>query len=710
MRRVFALLGASGVLAADPEGHVITRSGPVGDVIKLLEGIKKQIQEDTAKDAAIMADMKTYCTDTKAKKQAAVSSANERETSLKADIQTSSGGKSAAGEELEAKRAELADTMKTLADLEAAMAKRAEESHKQTGDLKQAIQQLDGALHVLGKVHDDTKADLADRESKEFIHGNSKGADNFGATLLFQQQAFAAVKSILTQTGAEFPELLDSGDRRMVMSMLSSGGDYHVASGEIYGILQNMSDQMKEDLAKLDKDIQDTLKLDNDTRQAKLDSKDTLETEIADEEAKFGDNASKLAQAKRDLKDTKAQLAADNEFLAELSERCAGNGEEHANRSASRVDELKAIEDTIRVLSSGSIKGGGSFYVLNIAPTSFLQVTTSKLSSTARVEAASLLRKQAMKSGNYALSQMAQATGLDAFEQIKPKIQKLIDDLVKQQADDVARHDACNADMEFMRKEMARLDYEQKDTAQARGVKENESKALQTLLNELAQNKKEAFVALDAATKERTESNAQFQQDAQDEKDMQKALYVALARMEKFYDVEAYEAKADMLFLQKRKAEPAPGNPMDLKKGGYSKNSGGAAVISLLKQINKDSEKNSASLLQTEQENQVAYEKFTADTNALVASLDEQTANKSEEKATVDEEVAALKAHGAALSKEWESFQDKKNAKTAECHQLLSRFDSIQQKRQEDIMALKDALNVLAGALQDNTGVLTQDT
>merc|ERR1719421_2629886 len=58
------------------------------------------------------------------------------------------------------------------------------------------------------------------------------------------------------------------------------------------------------------------------------------------------------AQAKQDLEDTKEQLSADQKFLIELKKNCKIADEEYAARSKIRGDELIALGEVLKILTS----------------------------------------------------------------------------------------------------------------------------------------------------------------------------------------------------------------------------------------------------------------------------------------------------------------------------------------------------------------------
>merc|ERR1719409_1041766 len=65
----------------------------------------------------------------------------------------------------------------------------------------------------------------------------------------------------------------------------------------------------------------------------------------------LADTDEKLAQSKQDIKDTRSSLAADEEFLAMLKEKCQMTDQEWEERQKTRQLEMEACSKALAVLS-----------------------------------------------------------------------------------------------------------------------------------------------------------------------------------------------------------------------------------------------------------------------------------------------------------------------------------------------------------------------
>merc|ERR1719502_1630546 len=66
----------------------------------------------------------------------------------------------------------------------------------------------------------------------------------------------------------------------------------------------------------------------------------------------IGDNAAQVSTISSEIDTMEAELAADQEFLAALTERCSAKGKEFEKRNMLRAGEEAAIAEAISILNS----------------------------------------------------------------------------------------------------------------------------------------------------------------------------------------------------------------------------------------------------------------------------------------------------------------------------------------------------------------------
>merc|ERR1719337_415445 len=146
---------------------------------------------------------------------------------------------------------------------------------------------------------------------------------------------------------------ISSMDRDMLTSFLTQGesSGYVPASGQITGILKQMSDTMEKNLATATDEENAAVKDFNALVAAKTKEINALTKEVESKTARIGELGVELVTLKEDLDDTTKSLMEDEAFLKDLDKNCKTKEEEWAVRQKLRAEELLAIADTIKILN-----------------------------------------------------------------------------------------------------------------------------------------------------------------------------------------------------------------------------------------------------------------------------------------------------------------------------------------------------------------------
>merc|ERR1719503_449275 len=132
----------------------------------------------------------------------------------------------------------------------------------------------------------------------------------------------------------------------------SSDGSYAPASGQIFGILSQMKETFETNLAATQKDENANKALFEEVKAAKDAELAAGRKQIDTKTEELATTDEKNAEAKQNVKDTKASLAADEEFLAMLKETCSRMDAEWEARQKTRSMEMEACSKALAVLTS----------------------------------------------------------------------------------------------------------------------------------------------------------------------------------------------------------------------------------------------------------------------------------------------------------------------------------------------------------------------
>merc|ERR1712190_288059 len=192
----------------------------------------------------------------------------------------------------------------------------------------------------------------------------------------------------------------------------------------------NLSDAQKEEMA--NQKAYEDLKVAKEAEIAAGQSQiDTKTQELADTDEK-------LAQAKEDIEDTRNSLAADEQFLMMLKEKCQMTDKEWEERQKTRQLEMEAVSKALAILSGDDAH---DLFTKTFNPA--LLQEESRVQSARRNQAATLLKAVADKHNNPRLATLAYKVRLDAFTRVKKAIDDMIAQLLKEKEDEIKHKDFC---------------------------------------------------------------------------------------------------------------------------------------------------------------------------------------------------------------------------------------------------------------------------
>merc|ERR1719428_1134102 len=306
-------------------------------VVKMLQKMLKKSQEDGEKDRTLYADLKCYCDDNEADKKEAIEEYKKEIKMVEnkiAKLQAETGELSSECAQL---KEDIAENEQARKDAEEIRKKELEDFKSEEKDMAGGIDAMDQAIETLAAVGaDQTQSTGADHE--KFM--GKKALINIKASIT---TALGAAKVLMTRK-----------ERRTVDSFLQAPftGTYTSQSGEIVGILKNMRDTFKQNLASITAVEKAAVEAHLKFMKIKEDEHATMTAAYEEKQAKLGENDEALAEQRTNLQDAKDSLAADEEFLAKLIPMCEKKAKEFETRNMLRANEQAAISKAISILNS----------------------------------------------------------------------------------------------------------------------------------------------------------------------------------------------------------------------------------------------------------------------------------------------------------------------------------------------------------------------
>jgi hypothetical protein len=680
---------------------------PVTRVVNLLKEMSATLNKEQDEDEALYDKLACWCNNNKYEKNGASDEATGKISELEATIERLTA-KSA---ELKTKIAELekevAADKAALEEATALRKKQLKEFHSMELDNIAAIENLKAAIVVLSKHHDAAFPQLplsliavqgkkepfgADHESHlshsfdEFLrHG---GFDKVS-------EPSTAAQGFLQDTGGvSAPKNgWSSSDVNLVRRAIKSASallqqrhgegympSYSAQSGEIFGVLKQLKEEMEADLSEAQKTEAARAATFAELRAAKTSEIESGEKMAETKEDEKATTDNDLAEAKEDLGQTEAQLGDDQKFLKNLEKTCAEADANFAARKEARLKEIQAVSETIGILTEDDAK--------DAMDTTFSLVQTSRNTDKRRRDAAAVLRQTAKKSKSPSLSMLASSVELDAFTKVKAMIDKMISTLKAQNADEVKKNDWCKT--ELQENEMTTM--KTKDLKADLEAKSDQlENTIKTLSEEIEKAKLDISnlqVALQRASEDRKAENLDFQKVVADQMVTAEILAKALDKLATFYD--------DAAFAQTKKHGSKQTPPVPQME--YKKSSGSTGVMSMIEKLIYDTKDITAKSKKSESEAQAAYEALVADTNESILDLTKAITAKTKAKAQAKKDLALTGSDLADAVTELENLGKYNADLHAECDYVMKNFAIRQKFRSEEIEALQQAKQILSGA------------
>merc|ERR1719331_2996494 len=640
----------SGSLADSKVGGVT----PVTRVVNLLKEMAATLNKEQEEDEALYNKLACWCNNNEYEKKGSADAATSKISELEATIEMLTARSGELKTKIKELESEVAADKAALATATALREKQLKEFHAMELDNIAALVNLKAAIAVLSRHHGAAFPQMAlteDSGSPGFLQGWS--AEEIQSVKL----ALKSAKSFMQSRQSYMPS-------------------YSAQSGEIFGVLKQLQEEMKGALSEAQKTEAARAATFAELRAAKTSEIESGEKMAETKEDELAKTDMDLAEAKEDLGQTQAALAEDQKFLANLEKTCAEADANFAKRKESRLAEIEAVSQTIEILNGDEAK--------DAMDTTFSLVQTSRNTDKHRREAAAILRRTAAKSHSPELSMLASSVELDAFTKVKAMIDKMIATLKTQQADEVKKNDWCKS--ELQENEMATM--KEKDLKADLEAKSGELEStIKTLSEEIEKAKLDIDnlnMELQRASENRKKENLDFQKVVADQMVTAEILAKALDKLATFYDEAA-------LVQQKKQTPP-------VAQAEYKKSSGATGVMSMIEKLIYDTKEITAESKKSEGEAQAAYEALVADTNQSVVDLSKEITSKTKSKAQAKKDLSSTNGDHADAVAELEELGKYNGDLHGECDYVMKNFGIRQKSRADEIEALQQAKQILSGA------------
>jgi len=632
------------------------KNRPVSKVINLLKDMQAQLEKEGEEDQKVYDAMTCWCETNDKAKTKSIADGEAHIVDLQTKIEELTGTSARLNTETEKLDKEIKKNTDALDKATALRKKQLAEFTTEEQDLLSSISSLKGAVTTLS-------------------------AHN-GASLM------QIVKTEFKKHEALLKRNLSHELHKIALSLLQQpstfGDSYAPQSGPIFGLLSQMKETFETNLVNSQKQ--------EDTHQKAFEGLKAATTEeINAGEEQFDAKTQELAatdeangQAKEDLADTRDTLAADQEFLGMLKEKCALVDEEMAQRQKTRNLEIEAVSKALAVLS------GDDAHDLFTKTFNFVQIN-SATHFARRAKASAVLAAAGAKLNRPQLSALASRMRLDAFSVIKGALDKMEKRLAAEAEAEIKQKDYC---VDGLNENQLDTEQKQREKTDTQDKIDDLTEHIKVLTEDIATLKEDiGFLQLQMkrAGEDREKESAEFQMTVQDQRATQKLLNKALTILKGFYDKKVAAAS----FVQKQ--EPAgPPPPPGFKSYENNRSSGG--VMGMIQQIIDDAKAMEEEAVHAEDETIKAYGAFVEETNNSINAKAKSEIDKSAEKASAEKSLAEANEDMNEKLEELLALANKNQELHHGCDYLLKNFDIRQEARDQELEALKDAEAIMSGA------------
>jgi hypothetical protein len=660
---------------------------PVQKVIQLMEGMLEQGKKEKHDEQVQFAAYKQFCEDTSADKQRAIAEANERIDMLKADIAKYTADAARLGKEIAAHDE---DISVWNGDVKAATKVREIEKadydalHK---DYSESVSALERAIAVLKKqAYNRPQASLLQIEALTTMPMIPKEAKR--VLNAFLQEGEPQWVEDRAQAAAEKKEADYKAGQLAVSAPEANAYDFQ--SQGVIDMLEKLLDKFVEERTALEKEEMNSV---HAYKMLMQDLKSQIAEATQDRTEKAETKAKKLqakADAEGDLTDTTTTRDADQKYLSDLVATCEQKATDFESRQELRAQELVAVEEAIKIISSGAVAGNAEKHLPSLAQQgSALAFLTSDRSGRANQDrAAQYLRERASELGSRVLSAVAQRASSDPFAKVKKMIKDLIVRLMEEANEEAEHKGWC--DTELSTNEQTRK--EKTETVELLHAEIDQLEASISKLTEDLTELTKAVAELDAAmakaTALRQEEKATNTVTIKDAQEAQTAVAQALTVLNEFY---AKAGEATALFQQQPEAPEIFDSPY---KGMQAENGG---VVGMLEVIQSDFARLESDTKAAEATAQKEYDEFMTDSKVDKAQKTSDIEHKTSKKQDQSQALTVKRSDLEGNQKELDAALSYFDKLKPSCIDAGVSYDDRVARRKEEIESLQEALRILNG-------------
>jgi len=531
--------------------------------------------------------------------------------------------------------------------------------------------------------------------------------------------------------------------------------EYTAQSGEILGILKQMYDNIEvtehpNTIATEKKALEIFVAVRKDL----LDQREAMTWRLDAKEDELAQAKIDLANAKEELTRQGGILGGLAAYIAALEKMCAEAQKNFDLRKAARLEEMKAVSETIEILMEDDARdnAAGTYGEGWGKGEALIQVSAeSTRIASLRKEAVARLFATGRLTGSPGLIALATSAELDSFAKVKKAIDDMIAMLTQQQEDDQKKNEWCTDEIQENDMTTAKTEDRKKDL-------EAKIEELGLRIEKLGKEIVAAHAEIESlqgglqrANEDRQKANLEFQSTVAEQRATIEVLSKALDKLATYYDGKG-DSYTIALQLWRKKSEPvldnkppagssssssssssiavtvetgtsngfakvdhtaiaasgsytmAPPPTKDIDLGApvaiaaFKPSAGAGGIMQMIEKLIYDAKDLEKAAISSEAEAQASYEAEVTDTNDSILALQKSIVTKTKETGEAKKDKATAEQDLIDTVDELEGLGKYNKDLHKECDYYTKNFVTRREARAAEIEALESAKHILSGA------------
>jgi len=646
-------------------------------VITLLKDLSAKVEAEGKKEAAQYDKYACFCKEQADEKLYSIEKSDAKISRLVAEIK-------ALDTSIAELNSEVSDLSNKISGLETEIKTKTKKRNTQHDEYLTKAKDMNEAIEACGAAI-------------EALKNSKKSMKDAKVDFAQVQKAIAKVPLLATVPGA--------------LALLSQPAKFQYQSNDIIATLEGLQATFKSMKKDLDFDEHNTNSAFESDKLGLANEKKFAEKDKSEKEALAEEKTEALQTAKTDRDEEQKDRDADDTFMKQLTKDCEEKAEMFDQRSKTRAAELSTLAEATEELQKGAVpnfsankKLGGLQVKAVVKKAALKSASLVQISDVGHKDKAiqhvlSFLHGAAGKTGSGILA--AAAMRIKMSEDHFVKVRGLVKDLIakleadakaeadqksvcdKQMKKAITDRDEANAKIEVAQAQITTL------TAQKNGL-ENDISTLQKDIAEL--NK-----GLLEATELRNEDKAENTKTISMSKEGAEAVKMALGLLQEFYNKAALAQTGKYV---PPKADRNGNTVGDLAPEAFDSNYRGSqaeskGIVGILEVILSDFERTEKKTTDEEKDSQEAFDTLEKDTKDDVKKKQESIKTKEGELADTKSDILDQRQAHSDAKDLHESSQASLESLEAMCVKGEETWEERKQKREEEIEALKQAMDIL---------------